>query len=236
MSAEKDVDLIVLQTFFHDKETPGVFVEVGAAHPEFLSISARYRQLGWKIISIEPNPEFCKIHRGLGYTVHEYACGDTDQDNVDFYVVDSKGVDYGGGNVSFESFSSLGIKDEFSDLYKTVENEREVSKIKVNVRRLDTIMEECAPDLKKIDILAIDVEGWELNVLAGFSLNNFEPKVVILENLFNKREYTEYMQSNGYFLWKKLDPNEVYVSKKLKSDANINSGFLDKIKSFFQFN
>lgn len=85
MSAEKDVDLIVLNSFFRTKREPGIFVEVGAADPEFLSISARFRALGWKIVAVEPNPEFCKLHTDRGYPVYQYACGEKNEDNIDFF-------------------------------------------------------------------------------------------------------------------------------------------------------
>lgn len=45
MTAEKDVDILVHDKFFKDKSEPGVFVEVGAALPDYLSISARFRDL-----------------------------------------------------------------------------------------------------------------------------------------------------------------------------------------------
>jgi hypothetical protein len=62
MAAEHDIDILVHRTFFPYAPT-GVLVEVGAGRPDYLSISASYRMLGWKIISVEPNPEFCALHR-----------------------------------------------------------------------------------------------------------------------------------------------------------------------------
>jgi hypothetical protein len=70
MAAEHDVDQVVRDAFFAET-TDGVLVEVGAARPEYLSISASYRALGWKVIAIEPNPEFCAAHRALGHDVLE---------------------------------------------------------------------------------------------------------------------------------------------------------------------
>src|SRR6516162_9793126 len=55
--AEGDVDIYVRQTFFHVQNS-GVFVDVGAASPNFLCISALYRALGWTVIAVEPNPVF----------------------------------------------------------------------------------------------------------------------------------------------------------------------------------
>ncbi len=144
MAAEKDIDRIVQQAFFADTK-PGVMIEVGAARPDYLSIGASFRAQGWQVLSIEPNPEFCDLHRALGNDVVQCACSDEDRDGVDFFVVDSNQADYLGGNVSFESFSSLGIRDEFAaDLEKT-QVKTDVRTIQVNVRRLDTILAEHTP-------------------------------------------------------------------------------------------
>ena len=213
MTAEKDVDILVGDTFFSHKGEPGVLVEVGAARPDYLSISARFRDLGWKIIAIEPNPDFCAAHRSRGHQVYEYACSDVDADDVDFFVVDSQGADYLGGSVSFGSFSSLGIKDEFAELHETVKGNTRVKTVPVKVRRLDTILKEHEPDVDHIDILAIDVEGWELNVMRGLSLEKYNPSVVILENLFQKQEYVQFMNRAGYSMWRRLEPNDIYVAR-----------------------
>lgn len=210
MAAEGHVDRLVLDAFFRNRSN-GVVVEVGAARPDYLSIGASFRALGWKVIAIEPNPEFCAAHRALGYEVLQYACSDEESDDAEFFVVDSKGADYRGGAVSFESFSSLGIKDQFVDLYETVRETTNIKTIPVKVRKLDTILANHEPDLGPIDILAIDVEGWELNVMRGLTLDRYSPKVVILENVFTDQSYTAYMQERGYRLWRRVTPNDVYV-------------------------
>jgi FkbM family methyltransferase len=215
MAAEQDVDLKVREAFFQGTEKAGVLVEVGAAHPGYLSISASYRALGWKIVAIEPNPAFCAAHRALGHEVYEYACSDFESDETDFFVVDSQGTDYLGGNVSFESFSSLGIKGEFAALHETVKDKTKVRTVPVKVRKLDTILAEHEPDIDHVDILAVDVEGWELNVMRGFSIERYRPSVIILENLFKSEGYVAYMATAGYKLWQRLEPNDVYILAEL---------------------
>src|SRR5271165_2783567 len=113
--AEGDVDRKVRARFFPDQAS-GVLVEVGAAQPDYLSVGASYRDLGWDVVAIEPNPEFCELHRARGHDVLEYACGDHDEDDVDFSVVNSHGAAYRGGQVSYEAWSSLGIKDSYAAL------------------------------------------------------------------------------------------------------------------------
>lgn len=213
MSAEHDVDRIVREEFFPG-QGKGVLVEVGAARPDYLSISASFRELGWKVIAIEPNPEFCAAHRALGHEVLQYAASDSEEDEASFFVVDSNDANYMGGSVSFESFSSLGIRGKYSELHETVKETTDIKTIPVKVRRLDTILARHEPDLNEIDILAIDVEGWELNVLRGLTLKRYRPKVIILESLFEDPEYTSYMQARGYKRWRRLEPNDVYVRQE----------------------
>jgi FkbM family methyltransferase len=213
MPAEHDVDRIVREEFFPG-DGIGVLVEVGAARPDYLSISASFRELGWKIIAIEPNPEFCAAHRALGHDILQYAASDSEEDDASFFVVNSNGADYMGGDVSFESFSSLGILGKYSELHETVKATTDIKAIPVKVRRLDTILATHEPDLKKIDILAIDVEGWELNVMRGLTLNRYRPKVIILESLFEDPEYISYMNARGYKRWLRLDPNDIYVGQE----------------------
>jgi FkbM family methyltransferase len=214
MAAEGNVDHVVRDAFFAGVRN-GVLVEVGAAMPDYLSIGASFRASGWKVISIEPNPDFCAAHRALGYEILQYAASDTEADDVDFFVVDSHGTAYREGEVSFESFSSLGIKDQFADLYETVREKSEVSTIPVKVRRLDTILAAHEPDVRAIDILAIDVEGWELNVMRG--LTRYQPDVVIMENNFDSAEYIAFMTARGYRRWRRLEPNDIYIRRGVRS-------------------
>jgi FkbM family methyltransferase len=205
---EGGLDRIVYTHFFRDAAA-GVLVDVGAARPDFLSMSALYRGLGWRVIAIEPNPVFCEAHRAMGYEVLEYACSDRDEDDVDFEVVDSHGTIYEGGPVSFESLSSLMIKDA----YRRVHEEPDVRRIKVNVRRLDTLLAEHAPDVELLDLVSVDVEGWELEVLDGLSFERYRPRVLIVENLFAEAAYRRAMWAHGYRLWRRLWPNDVYVRR-----------------------
>lgn len=216
MAAENDVDKLVHDTFFK-KVQNGVIIEVGAARPDYLSISARFRKARWKVVAIEPNPVFCAQHAARGYSVLEYACGDHDKDDVEFFMVDSGGVDYCGEGVTNESFSSLGIKGEFEELYGRIKDKSTVEKILVKVRKLNTILATLEPELTAIDVVAIDVEGWELSVLNGFDLARFRPKVVILENIFQNPDYGAFMRKNGYVVWLRVGLNEIYIRLDMQS-------------------
>ena len=207
--AEGDVDLQVFARFFSGTPTQGVMVDVGAARPNYLSIGASFRNRGWRVIAIEPNPEFYEMHKALGHEVYAYACGAHDEDNVSFSVVDSHEADYEGGKVSFESFSSLSIKDSYAALNPGMD----VKKIQVTLRKLDTILATHAAEVGEIDILSVDVEGWELEVLQGLSFGKYRPKVLILENLFDDVAYVDAMLTKGYTRWVHNHLNDVYVRR-----------------------
>ena len=215
MAAEKDIDKVIQDRFF-PTERKGVLIEVGAAGPSYLSIGASFRERGWMVIAIEPNPYFYEQHLSAGHQILQYACSNEDKDQVDFYVVNLNAAEYLGGNVSFESFSSLGIKGGFAEDLKKSAHNPETKVIKVDVRRLDTILAQHYPELSTADVVAIDVEGWELEVMRGFSTERFRPKVVVLENLFRSRRYRSFMHKLGYRLWKRLKPNEIYIRKDLE--------------------
>jgi len=181
----------------------GIIVEVGAAKPDFLSQSKSFKDIGWRTICIEPNPSFAQLHREIGNEIYEYACSYEDKDDVDFYVVDF------GNDISFESFSSLGLEKLSST--SEFDKKPEPSIIKVNVRKLDSILK--TAQVSKIDCLIVDVEGWELEVMRGFSINEYEPKVVVLECLCNLEEYHQYMQNLSYSFDRFDDttgPNYIY--------------------------
>jgi FkbM family methyltransferase len=203
---ESGVDRMVRERFFRGA-TNGVFVDVGAAGPDFLSMSALYRNLGWRVLAVEPNPAFVAAHRAAGHEVYAYACSDRDEDDVDFELVDSHGTSYQGGAVSFESFSSLAIKPA----YRALKSDLDIERIKVDVRRLDTILTEHAPEIDRVDIVSVDVEGWELEVLDGLSFDRYRPTVVIVENLFSEASYRHALRKRGYELWRRRGPNDVYV-------------------------
>lgn len=209
MPAEKDVDSAVYNEFFLNQHS-GVLLEIGAARPDYLSIGDWFRNKGWRVISIEPNPAFASKHRELGHEIYEYACADADKDDVDFVIAEGKNLEYLGESVTAESFSSLGIRGEYKDLFSQLQEKFALRNIKVKVRRLDTILSHLK-NITKIDVIAVDVEGWELECLRGFSFGALAPKVAIIENLFHDPRYVDFMKSCGYELWRVLEPNDVYV-------------------------
>lgn len=183
-----------LKDKFFNQLQSGIMVEVGAAGPEFLSQSKPFRDIGWRCICIEPNPKFVKMHKDVGNEIYEYACSHEDVDDVNFEVV-TQPIH----GITYESFSSLEVSDKLALTgYVNGKKDLSINTIKVNVRKLDTILE--GLKVSKVDYVIVDVEGWELNVMKGFDTLKYQPKIIVLENAFSDTylTYNDYMINFGY--------------------------------------
>ncbi|TSA57512.1 MAG: FkbM family methyltransferase [Methylophilaceae bacterium] len=184
-------------------------VEVGCATPELLSMSKHFRDFGWRCIGIEPNPRFVSLHKACDNEVYEYAAADFEADDFDFVVAETD-ADYSDQSLSAHSYSSLSIKPEYQNYKNGAISHFKQTQIIVNVRRLDTILQNHCPDIETIDYLAIDVEGYEIEVMKGFSVLRYKPKVIVLENLFHNPDYHTHMESIGYKLHSRIEYNYIY--------------------------
>lgn len=205
--AEYNTDKIIREKYFPDYNYKGIFVEVGGATPEFLSMSKHFKDNGWRTIIIEPNPNFCQQHRDFGNEVYEFAC--SNHDGFGDFIVVEQNVQAYGGTITDHSFSSLSVKDEYLKNTGFSLNNTNHKKIQVQIKKLDTFLLE--KNITDIDILSIDVEGWELEVLEGLNTNQVKCKVIVIENLFHNPNYNNFMFNRGYRLTDKIEYNYVYT-------------------------
>lgn len=205
--AEFDTDKIIREKYFKDFDYKGILVEVGGGTPEYLSMSKHFKLNGWRCVIIEPNPKFANMHREIGNEIYEYACSDNNIDDIEFHIAHVH--NHGTITNDDHSFSSIRIKDSYLNKYGI--DKLPVTVVNVNVRTLDYILNEA--NVNSIDILSIDVEGWELEVMGGFDSNKFNPKVVLLENVLHDENYISYMGDIGYKLDEKLNYNYIFIKQ-----------------------
>jgi FkbM family methyltransferase len=196
--AEFETDRIVYDTYFQGKV--GCSVEVGCADPHLYSMSMLFREKGWRCIGIEPNPKFVQKHIDLGHEIYPYAATESHVGLSDFDLVM---IEH--GPFTYESFSSLKVKDSYIEK----QGMPDIEVIQVNCKPLDLILQEAG--VESIDLLVVDTEGWELEVMRGFSADKYKPKVIVLENWVHESEYTDYMKSIGYRLDQTIEYNYIYV-------------------------
>lgn len=213
----------ILQSYFQPGYS-GVLVEVGAAHPFFESHSFLFRppevqkkiwhqyfehawppqtlNSSWEVICVEPNPDFCKEFRKIGFPILEYACTSTDIGRTKFQI---------SPDPMCTSALEVRITGYKKSEYKTV---------KVLALTLNTILKTNHPHLTSIDILIIDTEGWGMEVLQGLDFKKYNPTLVLVEIIGSQESpdfYTNYMAEKGYEYEMDLSPNMLFIKKELKN-------------------
>lgn len=213
MSAADNTDIYLLKTYAklgHDI-CKGTILEVGAGGPDVWSNSALFFKMGWKILPVEPNPYFQEKWDASGRLVYKYAASNKNEDNVTFFRWRHNNESSG---LTYEAGSSLGRREDHASGHWDAEGNEE---IRVNVRTLNWILETHEPNiaqgLESIDMLLVDVEGWEPNVIEGFDFAKYRPKLVMLENNYAHTALRDQMQSYGYILHDRHAVDDIFVPK-----------------------
>jgi FkbM family methyltransferase len=156
------------------KRRRGVVVEVGAFDGHHLSNSYSLEQLGWQSICVEPNPDIFNILENNRPNSKNFDCavvGDKSVQEIDFYSEEIgvlSGCDYDEEDVK-KRYKNRGL------VYK------DPKKVKVKARTLSSILESAALNDNTIDVISVDVEGFEIEVLKGLRLDRFNVGLFIIE-------------------------------------------------------
>ena len=89
------------------------------------------------------------------------------------------------------------------------EPDAEWREIEVPVRKLDTLLH--LHGFPRLDFLAIDVEGEEMNVLRGADLDHWKPRVIITESWDAPLEQQSYLKPFGYLLFHRHQVNNIFL-------------------------
>ena len=205
----------ILWQVFH-RRMCGYFIEVGAYDGVALSNTYFLEQMGWSGLLVEPIASLCQRAaqtRPRSRVVHG-ACGKRGSQGTTKFTVAQ--------NVPVLSF--LHADQEHID--RCIREGAELVEIEVPLLTLDDILLEerrnptpfggawQAKGGWKIDVVSIDTEGCELEVLDGFNLERFRPRVLVIENDRQSGEAIEpYLESRGYGKFHRQKINDFYVRK-----------------------
>jgi FkbM family methyltransferase len=187
---------------FFQTRGKGFFVEVGANDPKEGSQSWHLEEAGWSGILVEPQPELAeKLRATRSAEVYAVACSSPDR-------AGSRMLLHMAG--PFSSFDSALV----------VTGIRPEATIDVPVKTLDDILIEArAP--APIDFLSIDVEGHELDVLQGFDLKRWRPRLILLEDHVGGLAKHFFLNRCGYCLVRRTGLNGWYVPREQASVLNL---------------
>jgi FkbM family methyltransferase len=196
-------DRILDEIFGH--RNYGNCVEVGANDGITDSMTYHFELSGWKCLLIEPIPDLAKkISEKRNCIVKNYAAS-SEEGETSFFVAE-------------KVLGMSGLELTRKQLQAITQAGGIPTKITVRKKTLDGILEES--NFSNIDFISIDVEGHELEVLKGFSLEKFKPRIVLIEDNSNQTDVTvqNYMKCKGYTIFKRTGVNDWYA---MESDREL---------------
>ena len=196
-------DRILAEIFSH--RSFGTCVEVGANDGITHSMTYHFELMGWTCLLVEPIPELFRKITETRKCIAENCAASSSEGEVTFsfaHVV--------------PSMSTLELtKERRESILRAGGNPKE---IKIRKRTLDNILAESG--ISEIDFISIDVEGHEMEVLKGFSINQYQPRIVLIEDNSHATDPSipDFMRSKSYAIFKRTGVNDWYA---LESDQEL---------------
>jgi FkbM family methyltransferase len=194
----------ILGEIFGDR-AKGYCVEVGAHDGRTGSASYLFEQKGWECLLVEPIPALVEeIRRHRACRVVNCAASS------------------GAGEATFfvaEQVEAMSTLDLTSDRRKWIEQVGgAIKEITVRTATLDSLLAEAG--FPEIQFITIDVEGHEMAVLEGFTLEAHRPRIVIIEDNAASDDprssggdprVGRHMSEHGYVHFRRTGVNEWYA-------------------------
>lgn len=209
-----------LQEIF-DEQAEGYCVEVGAYDGHTGSASYLFEKRGWQCLLVEPIPALVEqIRERRACTVVNCAASDK-EGTASFFVAEN-----------FEEMSTLDLTPDRLEWITEVGGA--VKEITVRTATLDSLLTEAG--FSEIQFITIDVEGHEMEVLRGFTLEQYKPRIVIIEDNSASDDprarggdprVGRHMSEHGYVHFRRTGVNEWYARE---SDTELVRA--DEIKRF----
>ncbi len=164
--AQNHEDVVLARIFAGQAD--GFYVDVGAEHPVFDSVTKHFYDLGWRGVNIEPSPtgaaELQRFRPGditLGIGLSDF---------------EGKAVFFEG---PADNHGASSFREDIVSAYRT-SGQTFVELRDVPVTTLAAVWEDYVGD-RTVDFLKIDVEGLEASVIAGTDWERCRPQVVVVE-------------------------------------------------------
>ena len=183
-----------------------VVLDIGANIGYYTTIFSKLLEKG-EVISFEPDSnnflllkKNCELNKMSNIKLHKLACG----------------------NVNKSKNLFISTKNKGDHRTYRIEDENRESKV-ISMVRLDDFLS----DIKKLDFVKIDVQGYEFDVILGMRnlISKFKPIIVLefwpkglLMNKHSPKKFLEYLYNLGYDIHLLTFSNDNCILNKIESD------------------
>ncbi|PIR75656.1 MAG: hypothetical protein CO030_01730 [Candidatus Magasanikbacteria bacterium CG_4_9_14_0_2_um_filter_42_11] len=157
----------------------GSYIDVGANHPDALSVTKLFYERGWRGLNVEPNYENYLLFLRSRPEDKNYNVGLADKEGeFDFFYKPDASI----GETTGFTFSQ--------EIYDKRNYDLESKKIPVTT--LKKLFEE--NQLTYVDFINIDTEGFEMQILNGNDWNKYKAGVLCIEG----KGFSDFLKPFGY--------------------------------------
>lgn len=165
----------------HLGDAPGFFIEAGA-NDGYQQSNTYYleRHKGWRGLLVEGIPELHERCRRLRTRSTVVNCALVAPDHVAPTVT----MHYAHLMSLVEgSMKSAAAQARHIDVGRTLQGVDAAYSVEVPARTLESVLDSL-PSVPPIDLLSLDVEGYEVEVLKGLNLDRYTPRLILVEARF----------------------------------------------------
>lgn len=164
ISYAQNFEDVILERIFKNKKS-GFYVDVGACHPVYDSVTYHFYLKGWSGINIEPQPKlFLELEAMRERDTNLRVCVGAQPGRETLYVTRNVGTSTLNQSLAENYRRDLNIDEELT----------------VELVTLDQIWSDCVGD-QQVDFMKIDVEGFEKDVLSGADFSRVAPSILVIE-------------------------------------------------------
>tara|TARA_B100000945_G_C20409990_1_gene612060 strand:- start:1097 stop:1846 length:750 start_codon:yes stop_codon:yes gene_type:complete len=205
-------DFILLK--YLSKIKDGNYIDIGSHKPVRGSNTFLFYLLGWEGICIDPLPNLknkYRFIRGRDMFINAGVFGSKSKDQKDFNFY------YYKSHTDNSTFDPERVK-QLSTIFG-----REPSSIipvpKINVAEIISSSKDFFKNNKEINLLSLDIEGFEIDILEDFFSFNVYPWAVCVEEIgqtaetLKNGEIYKLMENNGYILGSRTFLSSIYILK-----------------------